>query len=334
MPRIRTIAFASLSITLGILLSSFLVEVIVRTFFAEPMLPRFVRDSGYGVRANIPNVDTYHFYPDEYRVRIRTNNMGLRGSRNYEREKPNGVLRIALLGDSFIFGHGVNDNEVASSRLEMMYRQAGAEAEVLNFGVSGFGQAEELITFENIVQKYDPDYVVIFYFNNDIGNNTISGLYVLNEFGDLERTENDFLPGVKAREILYGNPVTLWLFTHSQAWNLLRNKLSFIVQRRMLRDQGLTTFAEVSDTGSHLTIALLSQLVESIEGSGATAVIFVIPTIKNQSNFPMEADAVNKFIDGRVFLNSEDYYPKDEHWRASGHDKAARRIFEILGDSD
>ena len=82
--------------------------------------------------------------------------------------------RIALLGDSFIYGFGVNEEEVISTLLEDELRdtsqQDGIDFEVLNFAVSGFGQAEELVTYQQRVKSYQPDEVVIFYYNNDIWN--------------------------------------------------------------------------------------------------------------------------------------------------------------------
>jgi len=69
------------------------------------------------------------------------------------------------------------------------------------------------------------------------------------------------------------------------------------------------------------------QLIDDIDVSGAQALLFVIPTKDNKSNIPVDKDGIERFIDGRKFLGSEDYYTRDAHWRPSGHDKAARRIF-------
>ncbi|HEY5602164.1 MAG TPA: hypothetical protein VIM41_03570, partial [Gammaproteobacteria bacterium] len=142
------------------LLAAFLLgELVVRVFISEPIKPRFVIDSGYGVRANEPNISTVHAWPGEYEVTVSNNAAGMRGSKDYVQKKDRGVVRIALLGDSFVYGHGVNDNEVVSFILEQYLNESRSQTryEVLNFGVSGFGQAEEFMTYRKLVRKYEPD---------------------------------------------------------------------------------------------------------------------------------------------------------------------------------
>ena len=109
-----------------------------------------VIDSGYGVRANQANVKTRHYYPRDYDITATTNSAGMRGSREYSLHQPDGVNRIMTLGDSMVFGFGAEDDEVLSAVLEDSLN-AGASGEkrfeVLNPSVSGFGQAELLVTY-------------------------------------------------------------------------------------------------------------------------------------------------------------------------------------------
>jgi len=315
-------------------------EIIVRIFFEEPIMPRFVMDPGYGVRAQQPNIVTRHYMPGEYEITISTNSGGMRGKRDYSLKKPEGVYRIALLGDSFIYGHGVNDPEVVSAVLEgRLNSQAGAAGtryEVLNFGVSGFGQAEELITYRENVRKYNPDAVVVFYFDNDIGNNAVSRLYRVDDEGNLVRDADSYLPGVKAREIMYSIPPVRWLFEYSQGWNLIRNRLSSLVQKSLLKQQGLRSFNDTSEDAVELTRALLVQFIADIRGDGAQPIIFIIPHKKMKSNFPLEKRVINSegamLINGNDFMDASDYYVIDSHWNASGHKKAAAVIAQRILD--
>jgi hypothetical protein len=105
-------------ILLGITVAFLTAELIVRLFVNEPILPRFVIDPGYGVRAHQPYVRIRHYVPGDYDVIITTNSVGLRGQWEYTVDKPSGAHRIALIGDSFVYGAGVNDNEVISHVLE------------------------------------------------------------------------------------------------------------------------------------------------------------------------------------------------------------------------
>ncbi len=335
--RQRNLVFSSGLALGGLVVAFLLAEVITRLFLPEPILPRFVVDPGYGVRGNEPNVVTRHFFPNDYDVTISTNSVGMRGLREYSLDKPSDTYRIAVIGDSFIFGHGVNDNEVVSAVLEDRLNSDLAHErtryEVINFSVSGFGQAEQLVTYKHRERHYKPDLVVLFYFSNDIGNNAISKLYQLNQEGQLERTGKSHLPGVALREILYKFAPTRWLFTHSQFWNFIRNRLSGIIQRSLLKDQGLKRSTDMKPEAVALTRALLQQFITSIKDDGARPIIFLIPQRNNkenrlETNFPMEKiELVSNgatLIDGRDLLSTEDYYETDGHWRPSGHNKAAK----------
>lgn len=330
--------FLLLSVVIGLLLSVLLAEGLARLFFDEPVAPRFVVDPGYGVRANQADVETRHYVPGEFSVAVTTNATGLRGSRDYSPQKPANVERIIMLGDSFLFGHGVEDEEVVSAVLEERLNstaRSDVSYEVINFGVSGFGQAEELVTYRARVRQYDADVVVLFYFDNDIGNNKVSHLFALGDDGTVVRTANDYLPAVRLREILYGFPPVRWLFEHSEAWNVIRNRLSKLVQQSKLKKEGLETFSDSSGGAIELTKALLRQFVVDIMSDNARPIIVTIPQkIGLKTNFPFDSETVEalgaELLDGREFLLREDYWNQDGHWRPSGHTKTAAAIEQLL----
>ena len=58
-------------------------------------------------------------------------------------------------------------------RLARCLERTGRKAETINFGVSGYGTAQELLTFRYDAAKYNPAVVVMaFYTNNDVYNNS------------------------------------------------------------------------------------------------------------------------------------------------------------------
>ncbi len=107
---------------------------------------------------------------------VRINSAGLR-DREHAREKPPGTFRIAVVGDSYAEALQVEQQEAFWSVLERSARDcpalAGREVEVINFGVSGYGTAQELITLREHVWPYAPDLVLLaFTTNNDITDNS------------------------------------------------------------------------------------------------------------------------------------------------------------------
>ncbi|HXO19587.1 MAG TPA: SGNH/GDSL hydrolase family protein [Thermoanaerobaculia bacterium] len=109
---------------------------------------------------------------------VRINSDGLR-DREHALAKPPGTVRIAVLGDSCAealqvpveatFWHLLEARLAACPTCRTL---AGRPVEVLNFGVSGYGTAQELLTLRGQVWKYRPDIVLLaFYTGNDVRNN-------------------------------------------------------------------------------------------------------------------------------------------------------------------
>jgi GDSL-like Lipase/Acylhydrolase family len=105
----------------------------------------------------------------EYHHAVTINERGLRGP-DYGYEKPSGMRRILLLGDSFTHGYSVADDETVSAVLE---RRLNAETptkgwQVLNAGTAGYGTGQEYLFFLDEGRRYQPDEVVVMFYYNDI----------------------------------------------------------------------------------------------------------------------------------------------------------------------
>ena len=103
---------------------------------------------------------------------IEINSDGLRGPEVALARSP-GTYRIALLGDSFIEAFEVPFEKTVGEVLEHRLSAArGGPVEVINFGVGGYGTAQELLTVRHQVWKYAPDLVLLAVTTgNDISNN-------------------------------------------------------------------------------------------------------------------------------------------------------------------
>jgi len=115
------------------------------------------------------------WFRDEGAMWVRINSDGLRGREHPLAADP-GRVRVAVLGDSYLQATNVAQEQtfaaLLESRLTACPPRAGRQAEVLNFGVNGYGTAQQLLTFRSHVTKYSPDVVVLtMYTSNDIFNN-------------------------------------------------------------------------------------------------------------------------------------------------------------------
>ena len=73
--------------------------------------------------------------------------------------------RIALVGDSFTFGLEV---PFAQSWGHLLEKRLGAEVQILNFGVDGYGFDQAYLRFERDVRPTDPDLVVFGFIYHDL----------------------------------------------------------------------------------------------------------------------------------------------------------------------
>jgi hypothetical protein len=111
---------------------------------------------------------------------VSVNYAGLRDEAHGE-AKPPGVVRIAVLGDSCVEAlqvpHEATFPELLERRLAGCPARCpalrGRRVEALNFGVSGYGTAQELLTLRREVWRFHPDVVLLgFYPGNDVANNS------------------------------------------------------------------------------------------------------------------------------------------------------------------
>lgn len=107
---------------------------------------------------NRPNAETVVTHDRASPVQRTHNSRGLRNPREIPYEKPPGVTRVLLLGDSFFWGYGVNNEEVISAVLQTL---VAPRVEILNGACSGYGTDQELLWLVEEGIRYQPDVVVV-----------------------------------------------------------------------------------------------------------------------------------------------------------------------------
>jgi hypothetical protein len=103
------------------------------------------------------------------RARTKTNSSGLRSPEIRFKNPPD--IRIAVLGDSFAFGWGVEEEQAFPRVLEryLAHLFAPLEVEVINLGVPGYSTFQEVALFEERILALQPDIALVFFIENDFG---------------------------------------------------------------------------------------------------------------------------------------------------------------------
>ena len=107
-----------------------------------------------------------------YRSRpVHNNAAGFRG-REYSAQKPAGIYRVAIVGDSFTFGNGVRQEDRYS---DLLQAELPSHIEVLNFGTAGANTPEHLATVERLLSEVHPDFILLQWYVNDVEDDDAAG---------------------------------------------------------------------------------------------------------------------------------------------------------------
>lgn len=225
----------------------------------------------------------------EFAVEYRINRAGLRGGEVVPDRTP-GRRRILCFGDSFVEGWGVAEEDRVS---ELLQGYLDGD-EVINLGVAGYGTDQEWLLFEQMGRRYQPDWVVLFFYGNDLWNNAarqgIGAERGYKPFFQVNPTGGLQLAGVPVKKSEFWNAgaapwhwrLGTFLQQHLHLWALLRKGLAPEVsapqQERYY--QGLYGKAAAVGGGPwELTGRLLDAFSSSVEAAGGRFLLVYVPAL-------------------------------------------------------
>lgn len=172
----KNLAFRFGAVVVGMVVFFALFEITLRIAFARSMdfdiemwkyastVKRVAADPGVG-HEHAPGAEAFLMGVD-----VKINSLKLR-EKDYGFEKPTGVKRVLMLGDSLTFGWGVEFEDTTAKLLEKRLNDSDAQGndnwQVINAGVGNYNTSQEVSYFFNEGRHYDPDVVVLNYFIND-----------------------------------------------------------------------------------------------------------------------------------------------------------------------
>lgn len=170
----KIVPFAIIIISIFIALTA--IEIGLRAFLPQKVYSSFLRGKNdcytpdkilYAVHKQNA---TCYFITKEYDTKVSLNNLGLRSNHPTSLEKPTNTTRVLFLGDSFVFGQGVEDHEAFPSLTEKYLNATGsAKVETLNAGMIGSELTYEYLFLKSQGKKLSPDIVVVgFFLGNDL----------------------------------------------------------------------------------------------------------------------------------------------------------------------
>lgn len=162
----------------------------------------------------------------------------------------------------------------------------GFNVEIINSGVGGFSNAEELVFFENEGIKFDPDIVILGFYENDLNDNVRADIFRLVD-GVLKTEKKIYLPGVKIRDFLNSFYPYRWLSQNSYLMNFIRINLSSYLKSRLLakhtRQLNKSHLFQIHDEERYrkeLAIAIIKRIYSIAKENNIYFVLLDIPPME------------------------------------------------------
>lgn len=296
--------------------------------------PHHIQFDSYAGYITKPNLMA-PFNNREFNTTVQTNSMGFRDDETSLQDPD-----VLILGDSFGFGWGVENNETLEAILEKE-----SKLNILNMSVSGYNNIQELALLEKWRQTHslkDKTILLLYYANDMITNvDDKSGIYPTTH---------------KEGDSIIIKPVTLTAYNqwisgaHTTLGNLLVRRFYSMYYLKNAYSRLRAIWDKHSDTensannysGDKIEIfrMVLEKLQNMCQKEKCKIVIAYIPYtpyLKNEE-YAKEYFFVKHlvssynigFIDLSNIVGQNGYYLLDEHWNTNGHQKAALEIEKYL----
>lgn len=176
-----------------VVLCLIIAEILIRIFQPSQIRSQFMTrpDPPLGFSLT-PNYKNLLVTPDTSCM-VEINKDGFRDY-EYSPDKDSSVYRIMVLGDSFVFGWGVNMEDSFPKKLEKELNETHplpeiTKYEVMNTGGYGYGTLQEYLFYKQRGYLYHPDLVILAFFKNDVeeSNASMWKLYRKTQFDDTFR---------------------------------------------------------------------------------------------------------------------------------------------------
>jgi len=238
-------------------------------------------------------------------------------------------IKVLLLGDSNMWGYGVNDDEYPGALLNAM----NPDVRWFNAGMNGYGTDQQYLTFLRVKDELKPDWTVLVVCGNDRRENTSKR--VRNYDKPYFTVENDalVLQNVPVPHSEKGGasrtPIPLAVFKKTHSYLLYH--FSRIYEHRVSRDKSSGKHRSKNlKVDSDPTHAIVKALFDAANGH-----LIVIPMSVDK---PLAAFCKNEGIPFADMSKSRARQPgplqypsgapKHAHWTPEGNRVAARFIYD------
>jgi lysophospholipase L1-like esterase len=236
-----------------------------------------------------------------------------RGFRDREPRSIKTKPRILFLGDSFVWGYDVGQNERFTERLQNRL----PHWEVINMGVSGYSTDQELILLQREYDFYQPDIIVLICCRNDRRDNAANSAYGYFKPYFIKQGGRLTIQGVPVpKSYLYSLKDNNWL------------KRAVFFRIILLARQRIEMSKVRTDDPS---ADLLKSMNDFVKGWGHR---FAVGFIDQDSELMAFCERENIAFFDLSSVNASYRFPSQgTHWTEKGHQRVSEKVYEFLSQN-
>ena len=317
---LKAILFRVAAVLFGLTIFVVMMEIYLRVVHPEGV-PVLIPDYVVGQRYRESFSQERTIAESGERVTLRFHSAGFRGPQRAP-EKPQGVQRVVVHGDSEIAAIAMREEDSMVARLQEQLTERTSETwEVMNFGVSGFSTGQSLLAWRNFSRDYSPDIVVLsFFVTNDVSDNSRETSSRRRPYFYLRdgKLELEMAPRVSTGLARF---LTLNLHFYTFQKGLAYGARHGVRERAGRVNRGLNSLNRDAGPAFErawlLTGELIRQFRDEVEAAGSRFVLMIDPS-------PGQ-------YDDRVWQDMLDVLPPERR-ESFDRDHAQRRLSELLAD--
>ena len=311
--------------------------------YGAPELHQLDPQLGWSLRAHKRGVYT----GQDRRTRVITNAAGFR-DREHALDKPDPVYRIAVLGDDYSEAASVALHETwwwqLGPQLQRCDFQPGKLVEILNFGVAGYGTAQELVLLQSTAMRYAPDLVLVQFAPDDVIDNSyaltpnkLRPFYFLDAHG-VPRIDESFAEAPEfQRHLQTRYRLAAEIADHTRAFQLARELAGQAFIAPAHADAAVSSGPLYEDAW-RVTQALIGRMNDYARRNGAELRLLVVPSARQAGGGVGDegqrlAELGNRLRVPVISLAADlrsTYYRPSGAWTVEGHSAAAAALARRL----
>lgn len=304
--------------------------------------------------SNQPNASKYYKAPDSDRYHVvRFNSLGMRQNREFSATKPEGVLRFCFLGDSYTANVRMPVGYSFSEPLDYLLNSGAIPAEVLNFGVDGYGPDQEYLQLVDDVLPLKPDIVFYMYCSNDIRNVLENELFDINASGELvyrsykNSVFNDLIKNFYLTYLFLDAAAKAGMQNFDAILGV-NNEILHGMQKKLLENLNTNRFNNIETdyiSGKYtqdvkksesIFSLLLHKMQDACAASGAKFVVVLLPGDNRTVKAMLDAkgfDSLDLTVTFDAFTAQTHRavrFASDGHWNEEGNKVAALALYRCI----